>query len=163
MVLSVGDAREEESLGVRLLADIQVVFKKSGVHRLPTISLLKSLSDMEDAPWGGFHKGDGMNGRDMAGMLKSYGINPKFIRDGDEVFKGYEANDFDDSWSRYACNRNLSVTTVTPDNDAVHGSDHPPTVINNAEPSTALRSPVTDATPKLRLQDETPDEDLKRW
>ena len=101
LALSASGAREDDSLGVRLLGGIQTAFQKPGVDRLPTEVLLKALNEMEESPWGGFHEGTGMTGRDLAGMLKRYDIAPKQIKFEVGGRKGYEKEAFRDAFSRY--------------------------------------------------------------
>ena len=98
--MSAGIAREDDSLGVRLLADVRTAF--GGAEKLPTASLLTALNAMDDSPWGGFGGGKGMTPRDLSGMLRRYGIRPKDIRlPSGSVVKGYQSNDFCDAWERY--------------------------------------------------------------
>jgi hypothetical protein len=99
-VLSAGEAREDDSIGVRLLADIRYGFNDKKADKLFTADLLKHLNDIEESPWGGF--GDnGMTGRDLARHLKRYAIVPKQVRIGDHTRKGYEKEWFADAWARY--------------------------------------------------------------
>lgn len=98
--LSVGDSRDDDSLGVRLLADIRTVFQGS-VERLASAELVQSLVAMEEAPWGDL-RGRSLDTRGLARRLRPYEIRPHNVRlqDGRQA-KGYEAADFTDAWARY--------------------------------------------------------------
>jgi hypothetical protein len=50
--LSSFDARDDESAGVRLLADIRAVFKAQGVDRISSVTLAAELHEIEESPWG---------------------------------------------------------------------------------------------------------------
>lgn len=100
LALSVGDGRDDDSLGVRLLADIRTVFQ-GGVERLASAGLVQSLVAMEESPWGDL-RGRPLDNRGLARRLRPYEIRPHNVRlkDGRQA-KGYEASDFTDAWSRY--------------------------------------------------------------
>jgi hypothetical protein len=93
------DDTSVEADTTRLLDDIHTVF--AGADRLATATIIEGLNALEDASWGGWHRGDGLNPRDLSKMLRPYGIAPKMIRIGDDTPRGYMAEWFHDSWSRY--------------------------------------------------------------
>jgi hypothetical protein len=101
-VALVAAARETEtqSLGIRLLADLRTVFERSGEDKLATDAILKSLTDMDEAPWGDI-RGKELNARGLARRLGKYGVKPKTVRIGDATPKGYERADLLDAWIRY--------------------------------------------------------------
>jgi hypothetical protein len=55
--LCTGKAAEDDSLGVRLLADIKAVFIAEKVEAIPSTVLVKVLVEMEDRPWAEIAKG----------------------------------------------------------------------------------------------------------
>ena len=63
----------EQSLGIRLLADLRTIFSGS----------------------------DGINARKLAKLLKEYGITSKKIRVNDATMMGYTHGDLLDAWQRY--------------------------------------------------------------
>ena len=98
--LSAGQAREDDSIGVRLLGDIRTAFDEAHADRLFTADMLRYLNEIEESPWGGF--GDnGITGRELARHLKRYGISPKQVRIEEISQKGYEKEWFLDAWTRY--------------------------------------------------------------
>ena len=99
--LLTGEEREDaESLGVRLLRDVQGVFDDGTRDRLPTAKLLEALHAMEEAPWGSL-RGEELDARGLARLLKPYGVKPEKLREGDDTFRGYRRASFEDAWARY--------------------------------------------------------------
>jgi hypothetical protein len=95
-------AREDsESLGIRLLRDIRDVFEEKRADRLSTGELLESLHAAEEAPWGSL-RGEALDARGLARMLKPYSVKPEKLREGDHTFRGYKRTGFEDAWRRYA-------------------------------------------------------------
>jgi hypothetical protein len=91
----------QESLGVRLLADIRNAF--AGETRLSTVTLIERLTALDDAPWAEWLEGksDKARGAWLAKRLKPYAIAPHAVRIGGSTPKGYDAADFADAWRRY--------------------------------------------------------------
>src|SRR5215218_10379999 len=99
--LLTGEEREDaESLGVRLLRDVRDVFDDKGGDKLPTVKLLEALNAMEEAPWGSL-RGEALDARGLARLLKPYGVKPEKLREGDDTFRGYRQASFEDAWVRY--------------------------------------------------------------
>jgi Protein of unknown function (DUF3631) len=89
------------SIGLLLLSDIRDVFNRLAVRNLVTDQLITNLKGIEESPWTVVRKGEPLDARGLSQKLKKYGIQPKPIRDGDKVFKGYTLAQFEDAWSRY--------------------------------------------------------------
>jgi hypothetical protein len=87
------------SLGVRLLADLRQVFRDKDT--MSTESILEALTGLDEAPWGELARGKPLNARGLATKLRAYGVEPKNVRIGDAVLKGYAREDFADAWARY--------------------------------------------------------------
>jgi hypothetical protein len=88
----------ELSLGVRLLADLRVIF--DGHDQLSTASILESLAALEEAPWGDMY-GKPIDSRRLARMLGKYGASPKVVRIGETTPRGYTREALTDLWHRY--------------------------------------------------------------
>jgi hypothetical protein len=86
------------SLGVRLLADLKIVFGDKDA--VSTVDLLSFLVSVDEAPWGDL-KGKPLEARRLAKLLKPYGVSSKTIRIGTETVKGYTRESFWDAWVRY--------------------------------------------------------------
>lgn len=92
---------EPDNLSVELLRDLRAVFHKDGGRHMATISILNALYKIEDSPWDELNRGREMTDRQLAKLLRPYGIKPKKIRIGDITAKGYQAEQFTDSFLRY--------------------------------------------------------------
>jgi len=109
--LMTGSPGEDESIGVRLLRDIQSVFKN--YQHIASVNLVSALKTLEESPWGDID-GRLLDPRRLAALLKPYEIRPRTIRDAESTFKGYHRTDFIDAWERYLhVNDTSSVTSVT--------------------------------------------------
>jgi hypothetical protein len=97
----VGAARDAEpSLGIRLLADLKVIFDTSTLGALPTEVILRRLTELPEAPWGDLH-GKAIADRSLATRLRQFGIKSRVIRVGDHTPRGYTREDLHDAWARY--------------------------------------------------------------
>lgn len=102
LALSAGGARDDDSIGVRLLSDIRAIFDAADVDRIPSAGLAAALAAIEDAPWGAWGKREKpMDARALARLLGRYTIKPNTVRDAGETFKGYRREWFGDAFSRY--------------------------------------------------------------
>jgi hypothetical protein len=90
----------EGSASERLLADLRAVF--GGADVLYSKTLLGRLHGLEEAPWADWY-GRPLTARDLAKLLRPYGITSKSVREGGvgESLKGYAAEDLHDAWQRY--------------------------------------------------------------
>jgi hypothetical protein len=95
----VSDAKERTpSLGVRLLADLRVIFRDADT--LATNDILEALHQLDEAPWGDL-RGKPLDSRGLASRLRSFGVKPKQVRIGDWTGKGYTREDLHDASLRY--------------------------------------------------------------
>jgi hypothetical protein len=87
---------------VRLLRDIRNVVDDKSSDRLASGKLLEALHAMEEAPWGSL-RGEPLDARGLARLLKPYGVKPEKLRESTATFRGYRRVGFDDAaWARYA-------------------------------------------------------------
>jgi hypothetical protein len=87
-------------LGVRLLRDVRTVFNEKDEDRLATTELLGALTAMEEAPWGSL-RGEALDARGLARLLKPYGAKPEQLRVEEAKVRGYRRGVFQDAWERY--------------------------------------------------------------
>jgi hypothetical protein len=118
VALLTGEHRDDaESLGVRLLRDIRTIFDIEKAEQLRTTAILSELNQVDDAPWGSL-RGQAMDARSMARLLKPYGIGPQTFREAASTHKGYRRQDFADAWERYIPSTPPDIgNTVTEDSD----------------------------------------------
>lgn len=94
-----GDRSDDESLGLRLLADIRVVFLARAEERIATAQLIEALAADEESPWADAKVP--LTPHRIGRLLRPYGITSKQVRIGSLNVKGYERAAFTDVWDRY--------------------------------------------------------------
>lgn len=117
-----GVARDSQSAGNELLADIQAVFEAKGCDRISMADLIAALIAEDEAAWATWNRGRALTARQLGKMLHGYGIKTKALRLGYEVAKGYDRAQFADAFGRYLTptpeNGHFSVTGLQPKNGA---------------------------------------------
>lgn len=101
---------EDGTAAERLLGDLREVFEDQA--RLPSAQVIEALTAIEDAPWGDWY-GHPLRARDLARLLRPYGIKPRTFRVGNSTPKGYERRDFEEPWARYTRPSETSATSST--------------------------------------------------
>jgi hypothetical protein len=101
----------DDSIGVKLLADIKRVFHPHDedgnplqeLERIASEDLVKTLAEMEDRPWAEWGKSQKpMSKPQLARLLGRYGFGPKTLRLADERrLKGYKREQFIEAWELY--------------------------------------------------------------
>lgn len=105
--LSGEDDLEDASFGTQLLADLKEWWDRDqdGASNLTSDEICSHLRSLLDRPWGNWGKGrpsPGLTQRDLARILRPYGIKPKTIRlPAGITKKGYMREQFVDVWDRY--------------------------------------------------------------
>jgi hypothetical protein len=139
------------SLGVRLLADLRIVFKEH--DHMTTESIIKALCSLDEAPWGDI-RGKSIDARGLANRLGEYGVKSKTVRmPGIDTLKGYARADLWDAWQRYLSAplvaRDTSDTTVT-NLDEIGNAD--PDVPHVSQVSPSMGGTLTD--PVCQINDD---------
>jgi putative DNA primase/helicase len=104
---------------VQLLHDIRNIFVTRSALRIPSEDLAKALAEMVERPWPEWSKGKPITQRQIAKMLKPFGIEPRVIRVGNETPRGYQLDDLQDALSRYTALPNATMQQLN--NDAGPG------------------------------------------
>jgi hypothetical protein len=94
---SKGANAEDESLALRLLADIREVWS-DGEPKIFTAELMQRLKKIEDSPWASDERFDG---RRLSRLLRPFGITAATVRIGSETRKGYTWQDAEAAFARY--------------------------------------------------------------
>jgi hypothetical protein len=89
---------DEHTAGERLLADLKGVFGDAA--SLFTTTILERLYTIEEAPWSDWF-GRSLTARDLARLLKPYGVSSRNVRTDTGQAKGYHRADLADPWRRY--------------------------------------------------------------
>jgi Protein of unknown function (DUF3631) len=84
------------SPGVRLLEAIRIVLASKRESQIGSVELARAVNDTETWPGN-----DPINARELAARLRAYDIQPRLLRHGNEVFRGYRCEDFADALVRY--------------------------------------------------------------
>lgn len=101
-LFSAAQTEDSGSLGVRLLSDLRALWEQDGdPTSMSTEMILTGLHEMDEAPWATL-KGEGLNARGLASLLKHYDIRSKDVRTDFGIRKGYARADLWDAWERYA-------------------------------------------------------------
>jgi hypothetical protein len=99
--LSGEDAADDGSIRVQLLTDIRLAFDTRNTDRISTTDLLSDLTKDSERPWAEWRHGRPMNARQLASILRSFGIFSDSVRIGTATPKGYLRSNFEDAWNRY--------------------------------------------------------------
>jgi hypothetical protein len=129
---------EDDSNRVRLLQDIKAAFEEFDSDRLPGKLLRDYLIALEESPWSDW-RGKPLTARGLAQLLKPYGIRSKTVRDGEDTFKGYIADQFEDAWSRYL--PTSGVTSVTSASDSQKPAESEPSQTNRVTDAQSVVNP----------------------
>ena len=93
--------QDESEDRVLLLEDLGELFSTREREVWRTADLINELVELEERPWRDWKYGKPISPRQLAGLLKPFGIRPKEFREGGAVFRGYERAGFDDALGRY--------------------------------------------------------------
>ena len=111
-----------------------------------TADICKALNANDELPFGDYRKGEGINGRRLASLLRPHGIRPKNVRVVGSQGKGYECEQLEEAWERYAPHPRGS----TPTGEASQASHRPTDAENGtSKPETAGTESGTDENPTL--------------
>jgi Protein of unknown function (DUF3631) len=107
-----GARDDTETVGTRLLADLRQVFGDK--REMSTEAIRTALCALEESPWADWY-GKPLNPRDLAKLLKPYGVKSVKVRIGDTTPRGYRAEDLWQPWRSYlAAGSGTSGTSGTP-------------------------------------------------
>lgn len=103
------DSTAPVSAGIRLLADIRAVF--GNAEKMATADLIGRLCKLDESPWCDWH-GHFITPRDLAELLKPYGVRAETIKVDGKTPRGYKRTALHDAWARYL-SREGSATCAT--------------------------------------------------
>ena len=93
-----GDDTDERPEQVQLLLDIRAAF--DGHEAISTANLLAYLNALDESPWGARRRGEGLDARGLARMLRPFRVRPRSVR-AEGGSKGYRFEQFEDAFSRH--------------------------------------------------------------
>jgi hypothetical protein len=120
----------DDSVGVRILADVKQVFEESQADRMSSVDLVAALVAIETSPWSDCSRGKPLLTAGLAKLLKPFGIGPQSVRIGNSTPKGYYREHFNDAWKRYPSSRCSQAATAPhtnghADSEAFQGRNAP--------------------------------------
>jgi hypothetical protein len=127
LALTEGES-DEGGVGIQLLTDLYEIWEidrdpGKGIYEpyLSTGTILSRLHKLEESPWSEWgRKGDPLNARGLAALLKPYGVRSRTVRIAGETPKGYARADLTDPWARYAAGTTSATSATAP-----HGAEKP--------------------------------------
>ena len=119
IALSCGDDREDSSMGVRLLGDIQNIVEAK--EKISIAELVEKLVAIEDAPWGDLYDKP-LTTQGLGWRLRPFGVKAKSIKLHGETKRGYEREQFAEVFARYLGETDTHRYTVTPDTETGNAS-----------------------------------------
>jgi hypothetical protein len=99
MLTTGGDDVDDQPDQVRLLDDIRRAFGDQSA--ITTGELLEKLNGLEESPWGARRRGEGLDARGLAGLLRPFKIRSRTVRTPERLAKGYRFEQFDDVFARH--------------------------------------------------------------
>ena len=137
-----GSIVRDESIGIRLLQDIQRAFDQGESEQISSSDLLEILNADEQAPWSEFSHGKPLNHRGLSRILAKYEIRPEHFRVGPKTVRGYRRASFGNAWTRYCGSAALESGT-----DGTSGTD---SVFNDLDVPGKIGVPDTSGTDESR-------------
>lgn len=113
VALKLSASDKSSSVSNELLEDIQEIFETKRANKISTAELISALTEDTEKSWATYNRGRPLSPKQLANKLKDYGIQSKLIRNGYDVYRGFELAQFEESFSRYLT-PDLSVTTLQP-------------------------------------------------
>lgn len=161
-----GEDEDDQTLGQKLLTDLQAVWADDEEH-LATVTILERLHRLDESPWPDYF-GRELNPRDLGRLLRPYQVKPKTVRpavlpDPDkETYRGYSRADLYPVWTRYTFLPEKATQATQATQPHTNDTDSPPLTRDVTDvsdvldfPGSAWVDPTQTATEAT--QDELPD------
>jgi putative DNA primase/helicase len=135
---------DAEAIGVQLLADMQIVFDTTKAEAIWTEDLLRHLHDMSERPWCEYgRQRKPITPRQMAGLLKPFGIVAGQVWKEETNKRGYTSEQFSSVWARYLSASPLEATESASFSDFPSARDDQPLADGNPPKTTESASSST--------------------
>ena len=99
IALMTGEEREDDSITVTLIRDIDTVFSASDDEPMKTADLLEGLHRIAESPWSEWH-GKPLTAHGLSRLLKPYRIKTMPVYTGAETVRGYKVEQFSDAFAQ---------------------------------------------------------------
>ena len=119
VALAASELREEESQGLVLLRDIRRALLQAQLDRVSTRDLIRRLAEDQESAWADWwdaREGAPAKGsqRQLARLLKPYGIASRTLRIDSTQAKGFDRAAFSDAWARYLAQERVESVPSVP-------------------------------------------------
>lgn len=111
-LLSGASGDDDGSVRTLLLADLRAVF--GNAERMASADVVAALVDMEDRPWPEWRRGEPLTPRGLARLLGPFDVRPRQLWIDGAKTRGYERDDFTDTWARYLTADDAPPRTESP-------------------------------------------------
>lgn len=105
IALSGNNESDDDSIRIQLLYDVRAVFVENGNTNIHSQRLCEQLAAMEERPWATWKRGHSITPAQLARMLRLFEIRSRDVwmpeRGQNRCVKGYEREDFEDTFTRY--------------------------------------------------------------
>jgi len=117
-VLLTNNEDVEDTASVMLLEDINGIFETKYTDKITSSEIVDELANMEERPWPEWGKaGKPITTRQIARLLKPFGIKPKTLRFETSTKKGYIIDNFKDTFERYLDNGSVTSSQSNENKD----------------------------------------------
>jgi len=113
----------DDSIGPKLLKDIQNIFKSHPDGRIFSDDLVEALTDKKESPWCDWNRGKGLTQNGMARLLRPFSVKSKTMRIGENLKKGYALDSFNDAFKRYIPLISPVSSVTTEQDNNINGLD----------------------------------------
>ncbi len=96
-----GKSHEALSLGAELLSDSRDIFDRTGLDKIGTHDYLARLNADEEKRWATYYRGKPLGPRQLAELLRGYGIQPRQLGGNGRNLRGYSRDQFENAFMRY--------------------------------------------------------------
>jgi hypothetical protein len=86
---------------VQALIDIRELFEREHTDRLSSAEIVKALGVMEERPWPEWKGGKPITQKQLASLLRPFGVRPRLHKIGSQPTRCYSLPDFTDAFLRY--------------------------------------------------------------
>jgi hypothetical protein len=160
-----GPGAEDQSIRVRLLADIRTIFQERHTQKISSEALVEALSEIETSPWAELNHGKNISKNGLARHLKAFQLFSKTIRFGETLAKGYELEQFTEAFSTYLApvspeTKRNNVTSQYPRGSETlfaNVTETPCYALKNTV-SVSIHAACDDVTPQKQEHESTPEE-----
>jgi hypothetical protein len=101
-----------DSLSVRLLGDLRILFDQSRESVLGSADILDKLNRLDDRPWASWSNNTGLTPYHLNRLLERYDLHTKDVRRGESTLKGFRRADLEDAWSRWLPKTSTTAHTL---------------------------------------------------